>query len=642
VPPDLARGQPRGWCPHHQPFLFVPVRPHRSRLIASRSGSQGNANPDVHTNPAMKLNLTLASTPITRTTVAALITSASLFTYGPIQGAAANDRLVATQIAPVPPAQPPLYAQTPGVIFSERLEPALLGYTFDYDPATGSYVIRRPLFATTLSDLTGPPDEFQAKFGSMLNSSRVYLNDSTEAGIEATNGLAQVAASFSLSDEAKHSVLGTTFRLTAEADFPMAATNFLTLPQAAYDPTAWNILHMPGGTPQADLARTDAWFAAGFGEFVAFGYDLRGFVDVVFTMNQTSDYRAFEEKFNLMASYSTVTATLDIVKKMKQSLETGELSFALETQGCNPPHLPSVVELSTQQGQIDYANELNDHASNCKHHVGLYLISAFALPNGPAINVPTWDDAVLSAARVEVDNAVRTLFAASRWNFSWRIMQFMAHQMRPYPNVAQSFDSAMLLGRQQIAAQLGSLRDALKAYGDPENVMNTAVSAAVLTAAADVHNATVALQDVLSEVEVRIAMLPAMQFTLTDGMTPVAGSNALCNTWVTVQVSNVGLFSSLTNPEIEAFLAHGTPYTETLFFDEYVGQSYGTHAWSNGGIPTIDLLEIQPIVSGSGAGLYNIKFDMIVANMFVSATNVRLRLIDDINRPGSTPYNMAW
>ncbi len=534
--------------------------------------------------------------------------------------------------------RPSSSVQTPGVIFGEQLEPALVGYTFDYDQQTGSYALRRPLFSATLDDNTGAPDEFRAKFGSVIAGETTYLSDGVFAGIAATLGLAHVAATAASSDTINTSLLSTTFRLRAEADFPMAATNFLGLQQSNFDPTAWAILHMSGD----DVARTNAWFDAGFGEFVAFGYDLRGRVDVVFSMTQTSDYRTVEKQFSAMASYSGVTATLDIVTKMKESMETGEFTFSIETQGCTPPHLPTLAEISTQEGQLHYADELNAYASNCKHRVGLYLISAYSLPNGPSLDVPTWSDAVLSQAGDEVHNAIRCLVAASRWNFSPRLAYFLHLQMRSVPNQAQSFDSALLDARDQIATRLGTLRDALIAYGDPANAGNAAVEGNVMTAKNGVHSAVIALQEVLNELEIHMATLPGMQITLTDGMTPTtSGPPFSCQTWVNVQVSNIGLFSMLDTAELEGMLSSSFGPTATILFDEYYGPVYQSHAFSNGGITTVDVLHVQPVAAGPSAGLYTINFDMIVANMSSDSTLVRLRLLDEINRIGVANYNMA-
>ena len=171
---------------------------------------------------------------------------------------------------------------------------------------------------------------------------------------------------------------------------------------------------------------------------------------------------------------------------------------------------------------------------------------------------------------------------------------------------------------------------------------NVMIESNVLTAATNLHDVVVDLQGILNEIDIRMLSLPEMQFTITDGMTPAGVPNGnMVSTWINVRVSNYGLFSPITTAEIEQLLRWGGGSTEMLLIDEFIGSGYNTHAWSNGTIPTQDLLNYSPIVSGPGAGLYNLDFDILVTNVRADATNVRVRLLDELNRIGVKAYNLA-
>lgn len=529
------------------------------------------------------------------------------------------------------PASPPLLLTgTSGEIFIEEADPIYVGWTFDY--VNGAYVLKRPLFTVALSDQTGNPDSHAVRFTSHFGSSSNSYTNQRSFGVSGSLAVVRFATSYAEQHEHSSSMLTTSFSTLIEADYPRAQISTAAIPFASFVPEAQVILSISD-----PIQRTIAWKAAGFGRLVAIGYDLRGSVEMNFAMQDQSSFQSADRFFDASATYKGVTATAAFSSQMRETMRKQDLAYGLVATGCYVPQMPPLDELLTIDGQQAFANDLTTWSQGCKRRVGLYLVSASNLNNGPALDLPTWDDQLLADIGTAAENALDVLLRASRWNQSSGLRSFMSTHLRPQPQAQITFTAALDATRSELTDALESLRTAMFAYADPVNAGSLATRNAAHAAMGAVNQKAAALYDLTVEIRDVVNALPPIVATVTENFTP-SGNGEGTAVWPTFNVSldGIGFFRGSDDAAIEPFLAafKATPIGtfHTLEVNEYLwNSSYCTRATSNGDIPIIDLLGFIPYSSGPLAGLSRMDFQF-VSKLRSTSQWITFKLKDELGR----------
>jgi hypothetical protein len=453
-------------------------------------------------------------------------------------------------------------------------------------------------------------------------------------------GVVKFASNYVQQNLQATSLLTTSMAVSNEVDFPRAAVDLLGVPTSAFAIDAQAIMAITNPS-----TRTQAWLNAGFGHYVAFGYDLRGSIDLAISMKEQKSFKSCDSFFDASGTYKGVSSSVGIASQLKDTMEKNEIGYGMIATGCFVPLMPPLSQLQTVQGQWDFANYLNQEARNCKTPVGLYLISAGALPGGPVFNMPTWDDMVVEMVGECAEAAIDEFVRASRWNQSAGLRNYLDGHFRPVPNSTQSFTDGLDHVRIELSTSLNYLRDSIVYYGDPDHAGEAVALANVLAGMANVNQAAQTLNLLSWEIQTMIQALDPMLVTVTENHYPSgSGPGTAVYPTFTVTIDNCGFFRGFTDMEIEPWIGFweannfGTFHTMEIY--EYLWDgTYCTRATSNGDISPIDLRSYQIHSSGPSAGLSRVQFQL-VSKLRSTTQWIDLKFKDEFGRTVIKSHNM--
>lgn len=526
-------------------------------------------------------------------------------------------------------------SQTAGTLYWEDGNPGLIGSTFRWDDSAGTFVFAKQLFSVIPNDETGPGDP-EFRYSQTTSSGHQIHRSHFEANVSYSAYQIRAAANAALSDEVANNTFGASIFFGYEIDYPDSFVDLGMLPETAFNDEARSILDI-----EDPVQRQMAWEAAGYGPYVAFGYDLRGALGVNVTATDLNDYVHRERYFDLAVEYWSLSAGLTFEDALTRASESSSIAMTMSAIGLagDLPPVPSLEQLSNPATRHEWVLAVEDMALTTKARRGLFLAAASALPNGPSYSVPLWDQTVLNTAAQVADETLGTLSYASKWNRPFSLRHYI--DVRHLPNDAMTtYGTALNVSRNQVVASLQDLADAVRSYMRPENFNDPVYRAAIQTAYQQVLADRVALDAVLYQLDSMIYGIQPMTATVQENWTPSDANNFW--TWVMydVTIDNAALFR-FGDPELLEW-AHRFAGQVSLrvYEDDYYHNMFNLvkdtqlpGPMPDGGstLRNISIVDDSMNLSGPNEGLRRIVLRFTVWH-WDSSHDVRVKILDDLGR----------
>lgn len=529
-----------------------------------------------------------------------------------------------------------------GAHLVKELDPAFVGWGFDWDEVNGQFVYRHQVFTLSAPLGTSSPQVSNGlHLETYVDSQHSFDSYSTEATLGSTVGAVKLSASISSTSTSASAAMGSGLGLVEQTQWapkiaPLGDPTIVHL-----TPEALAVLAIPG-----QFARDQAW-KAHFGRFIAIGYNLEASITLKANASSFSSSHSTEDHFKFTASYGTTSGGLSVGSFAASALGRQTLVLDWDYHGGTIPAitLPSSLDMFDSSAQSALATTFHDSVTgaNSAAMTGLFLLPAGAFAGITLADDIAGDGVILTEVAGTTKQAMKVYNQAFRWMYPYTKYAFLAYHTLPgqTTNCAAALDSA----RANLALQFDELWAALKLYMADGNQGVQAYRDALLVERDDVNDAAQALQDVLTQIQQMAAALPPMSVELHWSWSALGGGHCYW-TWVPfrVVIDNAGIFNddfsptSLTNwityrgRNSAGFVDAATAILgeqnecNNLFYTKYFA-STGPDAH----MASPFLLSHQVYLNGPSAGLSRIEFSFN-AECYANGNESPFTITDDLNR----------
>lgn len=318
---------------------------------------------------------------------------------------------------------PLLYCDRPDVTSD------LVGYTFDLTP-TGGIALRRQAFLVDLGtdyDFASSSLEYHA----VLNDQTLLENMAVNADISTSLGLLDLAASFAASWSTSSSSLEVGFAIEQVNEYDYERVqDFGTV---NYTPEAWAILDPSQGLTMEQ--KEAAWREAGFGTYVATGFDVVGRVGVKVSATFQEDAYERHQFAELQGHYEATSASFTWDSFLQEVSTHKELHLEFVSEGLTPAQaaiqLPDVSAFADASARNQFKDQILALAAQAKTPKGLVLQPVLSMPYAPLVEPPSLDSQAIRQAAVASKDALEVIARADRWLHPSDVKRFIDNLTPP-------------------------------------------------------------------------------------------------------------------------------------------------------------------------------------------------------------------